>query len=206
MSGIYAITPGWDDTTQLLAAVDAALRGGIRYLQYRHKNASAALRENQARALHALCQTHQVPLIINDDLALAMRINAEGVHLGRDDGDCAAARVRWGSEKMIGVSCYADLTRGHTAVAAGASYIAFGACFPSANKPLAPLVSTQTLQTASTTFTCPVIAIGGIQAHHVHTLKACGIKTFAVIDSLFHTSEPTLVYQRAQTLVTAFQA
>lgn len=203
IGGVYAITPNWDDTAVLLAAVRAALEGGIRLLQYRHKTASAFLRTTQAQALQLLCAEYSIPLIINDDIALAKQLDADGVHLGRDDGDLALART-WSAKKIIGVSCYGDLLRAQAAAQAGASYVAFGACFPSASKPQAPLVSADTVRTACATLAIPVVAIGGIQASNAPVLRAQGVAAIAVIDELFHHTDPSQIYQKTQTLVRAF--
>src|SRR5262249_1888473 len=106
ISGLYAVTPDLADTPALLGKVEAALAGGARILQYRNKTADAALKLAQARALIALCRRRHVPLIINDHLDLALAVDAEGLHLGSDDGSVASARTRLGPQKLLGVSCY----------------------------------------------------------------------------------------------------
>lgn len=106
MSGVYLITPDQTDTAALLATTAPLLAAGVALLQYRNKRADAALRLAQATALQALCTRHQVPLLINDELELAVAVGAAGVHLGEDDGDIAAARAALGPEAIIGASCY----------------------------------------------------------------------------------------------------
>ncbi|WP_343829105.1 thiamine phosphate synthase, partial [Massilia aurea] len=109
MQGLYLVTPNWNDTDRLLAATDAALRAGAALVQYRHKDASALLRLEQATALLALCRRHGCPLVINDHPDLCQAIDADGVHLGHTDGAIAAARALLGPAKIVGASCYGEL-------------------------------------------------------------------------------------------------
>ncbi len=132
--GVYLITPDEPDTARLLARTAPLLAAGATWLQYRNKTADAALRLEQATALQALCAPHGVPLIINDDPALAHAVGAAGVHLGGTDGDIGAARTLLGPDAIIGASCYDQLANAARAVAEGASYVAFGAFFPTTTK------------------------------------------------------------------------
>ncbi|WP_141696648.1 thiamine phosphate synthase, partial [Xanthomonas graminis] len=118
--GVYLITPDEADGERLLARVAPLLGHGPTWLQYRNKRADAAQRLAQATALQALCAQAGVPLIVNDDVALAQAVGAAGVHLGEDDGDLAAARAALGADALIGASCYDDLALARTAAAAGA--------------------------------------------------------------------------------------
>lgn len=102
LRGLYAITPDGLSETLLLERVEAALRGGVRVLQYRDKLCPAEKREATARRLGALCRRHGAAFIINDDLELALRVGADGVHLGREDGALAAARQALGPDKLLG--------------------------------------------------------------------------------------------------------
>ena len=131
MHGLYLVTPNWDDTERLLAATAAGLRGGARLVQYRNKDADAALRLEQGAALLALCRHHQVPLVINDYLDLCLALGADGVHLGGGDGDLAYARQVLGPRKIVGASCYGNVTLAIAAERAGASYAALGGFYPS---------------------------------------------------------------------------
>lgn len=186
LRGLYAIT---DSTliadSALLASVEAAIDGGARCIQYRDKRPDAALREHLARALNTACQARGVPLIINDDLALAARIGAAGVHLGREDGALSAARATLGARAIIGVSCYDELERARAAVAGGADYIAFGAVYPTAIKPQAVRASLELLRAARAEFRCPIVAIGGIRADNAAPLLAAGVDMLAVISAVF---------------------
>lgn len=136
--GLYAITPTTTDDARLLQWVEAALKGGAQLVQYRDKSTDAQRRRQQAEALLALCRKHGRPLIVNDDLQLALDIGADGLHLGREDGDLATARRQLGPTALIGATCHQRLDWAETAVAAGASYVAFGRFFASRSKPQAP--------------------------------------------------------------------
>lgn len=189
LRGLYLITPDLCDTRELLAVTTPVLAARPALLQYRNKQADAALRRAQARALLAPCRDHGVPLIINDDQALAAELGV-GVHLGRDDGDLRAARARLGEAALIGVSCYGDLERARAAVADGASHVAFGSVFASSTKPDAPRVALATLQRASAELPVPVCAIGGIDLDNVPALLAAGVDLLAVIQDVFGHADP----------------
>lgn len=184
--GLYAITDG--PRADLLAAVAQALAGGARLLQYRDKSTDAARRHAEAAALHQLCRSHGVPLIINDDIALARAVGADGVHLGREDDDLASARVALGEHAIIGVSCYDSLQRAQAAARAGASYIAFGAFFPSPTKPLAPRAPLELLR-QSAALGVPRVAIGGITPDNGASLVEAGADYLAVISAVFAASD-----------------
>lgn len=158
--GLYAITPDEADTARLLARVETVLRAGATWLQYRNKTASEDLRAEQALALQPLCRSFDVPLIINDDWALAAAIGAAGAHLGEDDGEIALARHELGPEAILGASCYDDAGLARQAVFAGASYVAFGGFFPSPTKPHARRATLDLLRTAAV-LGVPRVAIGG---------------------------------------------
>jgi thiamine-phosphate pyrophosphorylase len=185
ISGLYAVTPDTRDTPGLLAGVESALAGGARLLQYRNKRADAALRHAQARAVLALCRRHEVPLIINDDLDLALELDAAGVHLGSDDGPLHAARKRLGRAKILGASCYRQLDSALEAQDAGADYVAFGSFFVSGVKPAAVRAPVALLQEARKRLTVPVVAIGGITLQNAPQLIAAGADAVAVISALF---------------------
>lgn len=183
--GLYAITPDEPDAAALLAAVDAALAGGVRWLQYRDKQRWAGDRRTLATALQARCAAAGARLIINDDVDLAIAVGAAGVHLGADDGDLAAARARLGAQRILGASCYADLDRAARAAAAGADYLAFGAVYPSSTKPAAVHAPLALLHAARARFALPLAAIGGITADNAAPVIAAGADLLAVISDLF---------------------
>ena len=187
--GIYAITPDEADSARLLARVEAVLRAGAAWLQYRNKRADGGLREHQARALQPLCRQYGVPLIINDDWRLAAAIGADGAHLGHEDGALVTARAALGAGAIIGASCYDSLDVARAACAAGASYVAFGAFFPSPTKPEARRAATALL-VQSATLGVPRVAIGGITPDNAPTLVAAGADLLAVISGVFDAPDP----------------
>ncbi|WP_035054787.1 thiamine phosphate synthase [Andreprevotia chitinilytica] len=188
MRGLYAITPDWADTPRLLAACEAALIGGASILQYRNKVADAALQREQSAALCALTHRYGATFIINDDLELALAVDADGVHLGGDDGDLAAARARLPAGKLLGASCYNRFELAENAVAAGANYIAFGAVFPSGTKPNAVRASLE-LFDAAKSLGVPSVAIGGINPLNAADVVAAGADCIAVIGALFESAD-----------------
>ena len=185
LRGLYAITPETRNTEQLLAHVDSALKGGINVLQYRAKILPATLRKQQANLLCALCEDYHCPFIINDDIDLAKKVGAHGVHLGQTDGKPAVARKQLGSDAIIGITCHDSLPLAEAAYTAGANYLAFGAFYPSTSKPLAELANASTLSRAKQAFPLPIVAIGGITPHNGKALVQAGADMLAVIDSLF---------------------
>lgn len=188
--GLYAVTPEVARTPVPLAEqVAQAIAGGARLIQYRNKTGTSAERLRIARSLLAVCRTAGVPLIINDDLALAARIGADGVHLGRDDPDPREARKRLGPGAIIGVSCYDRLQRARQAQAIGADYAAFGRFFPSATKPRAVQVTPELLRRARGQLGIPLVAIGGITPENAHLPIAAGADLVAAVDGVFGHSD-----------------
>lgn len=185
LRGLYAITPEGLASQVLLARVEAALRGGVAFVQYRSKGGDAQQRVEMAGALLDLCHRFGARLIINDDLSLALAVDADGVHLGGDDGDLVAARQALPPGKLLGVSCYADFERARAAVAAGADYVAFGAVYPSPTKPLAQRAPLSLFARCRAELPVPVCAIGGITADNAGSLIAAGAGLLAVITDLF---------------------
>jgi thiamine-phosphate pyrophosphorylase len=188
LKGLYAVTPDLADTAALLRRTEQALEGGAMLVQYRNKSA-AALRHEQAAALLDLCRRHGVPLIINDDLSLALGIGADGAHLGREDGDLAAARAVLGPGRILGVSCYDELERAREGKRIGADYIAFGSFFASPTKPAAVRAPLSLLAEAKVACGLPLCAIGGITLQNAPQLIAAGADLLAVITDLFESPD-----------------
>ena len=186
--GLYLITPEEPDTARLLARVAAVLPQAT-WLQYRQKGADADLRHVQALALKALCADAGVPLIVNDDVALADAVGAAGVHLGEDDGDIAVARALLGPQAIVGASCYDDVALAERAVAAGASYVAFGAFVPTTSK-VTTRRATPALLAAAAALGVPRVAIGGITPDNMGPLVAAGADLVAVIGGVFEVPDP----------------
>jgi thiamine-phosphate pyrophosphorylase len=193
IAGLYAVTPDIADTGLLVRKVDAAIRGGATVVQYRNKCADAALRLAQASALARLPAMRDAWLIVNDDATVAAAVGADGVHLGEGDAAIDAARAIVGRDRVIGISCYDDLTRARVAVAAGADYVAFGSFFASTTKPAARRADRALLASARA-LGVPVVAIGGITAANARALFEAGADAVAVIADVFgHDSDEAIV-------------
>lgn len=186
--GVYLITPDETDSARLLERVRPLL-AGTTWLQYRNKAVDAPTRLAQATALQALCAEAGVPLIINDDVGLAQQTGAAGVHLGEDDGDIAAARALLGPQAIIGASCYDEFERAQRAVAAGASYVAFGAFFPSRSK-ATPRRANPELLRQSAALGVPRVAIGGLTPDNSRAVVDAGADLIAVISGVFSEADP----------------
>jgi thiamine-phosphate pyrophosphorylase len=197
--GLYLLTPDNADTAQLVVDVAAAIGAGVALLQYRNKTATQALRRDQLRALRPLCVRHGVPLIVNDDIDLALEFDADGVHVGEHDADVAAARAALGPDAIVGASCYDDLDRAHRAARDGASYLAFGAFFPSPTKPNARRADLQLLRD-SETLGLPRVAIGGITADNARPLLGAGADLLAVVSDVFDAPDIAAAVRRYASL------
>ena len=189
IAGLYAITPDEPRTELLLTKVGQALRGGATVVQYRNKAASPELRLEQARALAPLCRKAGAVFVINDDLELALTLDVDGLHLGAEDGDLAAARKRLGPGKLLGASCYDRIDLAEAAVAAGADYLAFGSVFSSATKPAAVRAPLSIFAEAHRRFRLPLVAIGGITLQNAPQVYAAGADALAVISALFDSAD-----------------
>ena len=186
--GVYLITPDETDSARLLERVRPLL-AGTTWLQYRNKAVDAPTRLAQATALQALCAETGVPLIINDDAALALQVGAAGVHLGEDDGDIAATRALLGPQAIIGASCYDEFERAQRAVVAGADYVAFGAFFPSRSK-ITPRRASPELLRQSAALGVPRVAIGGLTPDNSRAVVDAGADLIAVISGVFSEADP----------------
>lgn len=189
IKGLYAITPETEHTAQLLAQTQAALVGGASVVQYRNKSSNASLKHEQASELLELCRDYRVPLIVNDDVRLAVLTDADGVHLGEDDARLIEARINLGPDKIIGVSCYQDLALALKFETEGADYVAFGSFYPSSTKPDARPCQLSLLTQAKAQLHVPVVAIGGITLDNAPSLVAAGADAVAVISALFDASD-----------------
>jgi thiamine-phosphate pyrophosphorylase len=192
MRGLYAITPDTAELEPLLRKVEQALKAGVALLQYRNKIISKDKRLLQAKELAPLARGYGVPLIINDDVEIAAAVGANGVHLGKDDGDLAGARAKLPG-RIVGASCYNDLEKARAAVRAGATYVAFGSVFPSPTKPQAVKAP---LSLFAANLGVPLCAIGGITLDNAPALIAAGADLLAVITDLF--DAPDIAARAAQ--------
>jgi thiamine-phosphate pyrophosphorylase len=202
--GLYAITPEIDNTGILLVAVRAAVEGGARVVQYRNKRASQAKRLEHAIGLSAVCLKFGALFIINDDVELALNVEADGVHLGKSDGDLAKARNRLGPQRLLGASCYGDLALAQAARDAGADHIAFGSMFASSTKPDA-IRAPHTLfaDARARGIRGPMVAIGGITLDNASDVISAGASAIAVISDLFDAPDIRVRAQQFSALFTA---
>lgn len=186
LRGLYAITDSTllPDTERLLAGVQAAILGGAALIQYRDKSTDTQKRLEQASALAALCRKLDCLFIVNDDIELAARAGADGVHLGQGDGDVLEARLWLGTDAVIGATCHSSLALAERATLEGASYLAFGRFFSSQTKPGAPSADPAILQQAER-FGLPRVAIGGITPENGADLLNAGATMLAAVQGVF---------------------
>lgn len=191
LRGLYAITPEslCRDPATLLAAVRSALRGGAVLIQYRDKWNSPATRLQLASELSAACREHGVPLIINDDPALAAKSGAGGVHLGAGDARVEEARRLLGSEAVVGVTCGDQLDRALAAIADGADYVSFGRFFDSRTKPEAPQAAPDLLERLRSQIRAPICVIGGLTPDNARPLVAAGADLVAAVGGVFNSGD-----------------
>lgn len=202
LKGLYVIA----DTAsigadKIISKTDEILSAGVKIIQYRDKVSTQNKHYKLAEQLRKLTQDYQCLLIINDDVQLAASINADGVHLGKDDLSIEQARTSLGKDKIIGVSCYAHYENAQTAITASADYVAFGSFFPSPTKPDAPRANIELLQRAKQDYEIPVCAIGGVTPKNASILIDAGADMIAVISAVFNASSPKRVVQEYLSLM-----
>ena len=205
LQGLYAIADAQHiGAADFLARVQAVLVAGTPLIQYRDKVNDQAVRTRNAQQLRQLTQKHRSLLIINDDVELAREVDADGVHLGKEDSQVNEARACLGPDKIIGTSCYNRYDNAVEAVANGASYIAFGSFFASPTKPSAPRADLDLIVRAKQELDVPVCAIGGITQENVMSLLQAGADMVAVISSLFDAPSPAQSVQEYLALLQPF--
>ena len=183
---MYAVTPNDLDTARLCNNVEAALRGGVKLVQYRNKMTDTGLRLMQASALLALCRSFKVPLVINDHLDLCAQIDADGLHLGATDCDLSAARRLLGNDKIIGASCYNQIDLALKAKEAGASYVIFGVSFNSDSAPDALEVPLSEFIEAKQKISIPIVVIGNLTLDNAAQVIKAGATSIALMNGLFN--------------------
>jgi thiamine-phosphate pyrophosphorylase len=206
ISGLYAITPDLSNTGELLKKTQQVLAGGAQLVQYRNKSADDALRREQAGLLLQLCREYRVPLIINDHIELAVALDADGVHLGRDDMSISDARKQLGQNKIVGASCYNHLELALRAQALGSDYAAFGAFFPSTTKTDTVPVPASLIGQAKQKITIPLVGIGGIRLTNAATVIQSGCDAIAVCNDLFATENSAAQAEQYARLFTAHRS
>ncbi len=192
-SGLYGITPEWHDGERLKDAVSLACEGGMRVLQWRQKTMPAEQVRPLATSLRDICRRAGVLFIVNDDWKLAMDLDADGVHLGKDDAAMNTVRkeleVHHRENFVIGVSCYDSIDIASDKMQHNPDYIAFGALFPSMVKPnavRAPLALFQAARHLRGSSASPaLVGIGGINRNNASLVVEAGADSIAVITGLF---------------------
>ena len=181
---IYLVTDdGCLQGRELLDCVREALEGGVTLVQYRAKTASSAEMYAEALQLKALCDSFNVPLIINDRLDIAMAVGAAGVHLGQDDLPCAAARKILGEDYIIGVSAH-NPAEAKAALQSGADYLGCGAVFGTATKADVKKLSTEGLTAICREKGLPVVGIGGVTVDNYREVRAAGADGAAIVSGI----------------------
>jgi len=201
IKGLYAITPDSADLNTLIQKTKSAIEGGAFMVQYRSKIQDRDVKMQQCAAILRLCREHNVPCIVNDDVEMCRTLKADGVHLGEEDDNIAEVRHILGDDAIIGSSCYDQLDRAKSAQKEGASYVAFGAMFPTSTKPNAPRATLALLKEAKREIQIPIVAIGGITVNNAHDVIKTGIDAIAVINSLY---EAKSIKETAETFVKMF--
>lgn len=181
---IYLVTDdGCLQGRALIDCVRKALDGGVTLVQYRAKTASSAEMYAEALQLKALCDSFNVPLIINDRLDIAMAVGAAGVHLGQDDLPCAAARKLLGEDYIIGVSAH-NPAEAKAALQSGADYLGCGAVFGTATKADVKKLGTDGLAAICKAKGLPVVGIGGVTADNYREVRAAGADGAAIVSGI----------------------
>ncbi len=181
---IYLVTDdGCLQGRALIDCVREALEGGVTLVQYRAKTASSAEMYAEALQLKALCDSFNVPLIINDRLDIAMAVGAAGVHLGQDDLPCAAARKLLGEDYIIGVSAH-NPAEAKAALQSGADYLGCGAVFGTATKADVKKLGTDGLAAICKAKGLPVVGIGGVTADNYREVRAAGADGAAIVSGI----------------------
>ncbi len=201
LQGLYAIADAQQLGERLLPAVRACLLGGCRLIQFRDKSSDIQRTEEKAVAINEECQKVDALLIINDDVELASKVAASGVHIGKHDLPIAEARQLLGKNRLIGVSCYNQLQLAIDAERSQASYVAFGSMFPSPTKPAAIQASIKLISSAKQKLNIPVCAIGGINISNAKEPIEAGADMLALISGIFSSQN---VQQCTQHLVDLF--
>lgn len=182
---LYAVTDrSWLGGRTLYQDVEAAIKGGATFIQLREKNLDEAHFLEEAKEIKELCKKYQVPFVINDNVDIALAMDADGVHVGQSDMEAGAVREKLGPDKIIGVSAQ-TVEQALLAEQKGADYLGVGAVFPTGSKDDAVEVSHETLKAICEAVKIPVIAIGGISTGNVMELSGSGICGIAVISTIF---------------------
>ncbi|MDO4467374.1 MAG: thiamine phosphate synthase [Bacillota bacterium] len=182
---LYAVTDrSWLKEETLYDQVEKTLKGGTTFIQLREKNLDEDSFLQEAIQIKKLCQKYNVPFVINDNVDIALQMDADGVHVGQSDMEAGSVREKLGPNKIIGVSCQ-TVEQARLAQKNGADYLGVGAVFPTSSKDDAQEVSFETLKEICEAVDIPVVAIGGITKNNLTQLSGSGIAGIAVISAIF---------------------
>lgn len=182
---LYAVTDRtWTKETTLTEQVKEALEGGITFLQLREKNLSEEEFIEEAKEMKELAKSYQVPFVINDNIKVALAVDADGVHIGQDDMAVEEARKLLGEDKIIGVSAH-NVEEARKAKKGGADYLGVGAVCATSTKKDANVVSKEEIKKICQEVDIPVVAIGGIKKDNIKTLKGTDVDGVAVVSAIF---------------------
>ncbi|MFR8052757.1 MAG: thiamine phosphate synthase [Negativibacillus massiliensis] len=182
---LYAVTDrAWLGDKTLSWQVEESLKGGATMIQLREKHLDHEHFLKEAKEIKELCRKYQVPFLINDDVDLAVEVDADGVHVGQHDMEAGEVRKKIGPNRILGVSAQ-TVEQALLAQQAGADYLGVGAVFPTGTKDDADAVSIQTLGEICRAVSIPVVAIGGIGQHNVMQLAGSGICGIAVVSAIY---------------------
>ena len=202
LQGLYVIADAdCIGTDEIITKTEEVLVAGVKIIQYRDKINTQDNRYKIAGALRKLTNNYKCLFLINDDVQLAKSINADGVHLGKDDASIERARILLGDDKIIGASCYAKYENAQMVINASADYIAFGSFYPSSTKPNAPRAEITLLTKAKQQLKTPICAIGGITPQNAPNVLAAGADMIAVISAVFNASSPKQAVQEYLSLI-----
>ena len=186
---LYLVTDKSDDVEKFLKTIEEAIKGGVSVVQIREKTADTLDFYNLALKVKEITEKHNVPLIINDRVDVALAVDAEGVHVGQSDMPCDVTRALVGPDKIVGVSA-ATIEEAQKAESDGADYIGTGAVFPTATKDDAPKITKKDLKEIVESISIPVVAIGGITLNNAHELNDTGIAGLSVVSAIMSSENP----------------
>ena len=186
---LYLVTDKSDDVEKFLKTIEEAIKGGVSVVQIREKTADTLDFYNLALKVKEITEKHNVPLIINDRVDVALAVDAEGVHVGQSDMPCDVTRALVGPDKIVGVSA-ATIEEARKAESDGADYIGTGAVFPTATKDDAPKITKKDLKEIVESISIPVVAIGGITLNNAHELNDTGIAGLSVVSAIMSSENP----------------
>lgn len=182
---LYAVTDrSWVGKHTLYEQLEDALKGGVTIVQLREKNLAQGEFVAEAVQIKELCRRYSVPLIINDNVDVALKSGADGVHVGIEDAPVAQIRKKVGNDFIIGATAK-TVEQAKTAETAGADYLGVGAVFPSPTKKNAIRITTEQLKEICSSVSIPAVAIGGINLNNVSEMKGSGMDGIAVVSAIF---------------------